>query len=146
MIEKYLLLTMQMSSASFTYTIYMPWIGFCCSIICIARFVHFLPHRHALYYFSRTPQNVEEFEILYLNFVSDWEKTLQFIAIFGFSQIIDQRVASYKALKILSKMRFLSPVRLGVQAFSWAVGKLENNRIGLPTSSSSSDVQNQAQH
>ncbi|KAJ6858641.1 hypothetical protein NC652_041054 [Populus alba x Populus x berolinensis] len=37
MIEKYLLLTMQMSSASFTYTIYMSWIGFCCSIICIAR-------------------------------------------------------------------------------------------------------------
>jgi len=39
--------------------------------------------------------------------------------------------------------RFLSPVRsLGVQAFSWAAGKLENNRIGLPTSPSSSDVQN----
>jgi hypothetical protein len=36
----------------------------------------------------------------------------------------------------------LSPVRLGVQAFSWAAGKLENNRIGLPTSPSSSDVQN----
>jgi hypothetical protein len=33
-------------------------------------------------------------------------------------------------------------VRLGVQAFSWAAGKLENNRIGLPTSPSSSDVQN----
>ena len=38
--------------------------------------------------------------------------------------------------------RLLSPVRLGVQAFSWAAGKLENNRIGLPTSPSSSDVQN----
>nr|TKS05886.1 hypothetical protein D5086_0000128620 [Populus alba] len=36
----------------------------------------------------------------------------------------------------------LSPVRLGVQAFSWAAGKLENNRIGLPTSPSPSDVQN----
>jgi len=36
----------------------------------------------------------------------------------------------------------LSPVRLGVQAFSWAARKLENNRIGLPTSRSSSDVQN----
>ena len=36
----------------------------------------------------------------------------------------------------------LSPVRLGVQAFSWAAGKLENNSIGLPTSPSSSDVQN----
>jgi hypothetical protein len=36
----------------------------------------------------------------------------------------------------------LSPVRLGAQAFSCAAGKLENNRIGLPTSPSSSDVQN----
>jgi hypothetical protein len=36
----------------------------------------------------------------------------------------------------------LSPVRLGVEAFSWAAGKLENNRIGFPTSPSSSDVQN----
>jgi hypothetical protein len=36
----------------------------------------------------------------------------------------------------------LSSVRLGVQAFSCAAGKLENNRIGLPTSPSSSDVQN----
>jgi hypothetical protein len=36
----------------------------------------------------------------------------------------------------------LSPVRLGVQSFSWAAGKLENNRIGLPTSPSSLDVQN----
>ncbi|KAJ6858637.1 hypothetical protein NC652_041050 [Populus alba x Populus x berolinensis] len=37
MIDKYLLLTMQMSSASFTYTIFTLWTGFCCSIICIAR-------------------------------------------------------------------------------------------------------------
>ncbi|KAI9377687.1 hypothetical protein POPTR_019G098950v4 [Populus trichocarpa] len=36
----------------------------------------------------------------------------------------------------------LASVRLGVQAFSCAAGKLENNRIGLPTSPSSSDVQN----
>lgn len=36
----------------------------------------------------------------------------------------------------------LTPVRAGAQAFSWAAGKLESNRIGLPTSPSSSDVQN----
>jgi len=36
MIEKYLLLTMQMSSACFTYTIFTLWTEFCCSIICIA--------------------------------------------------------------------------------------------------------------
>ncbi|KAG6737157.1 hypothetical protein POTOM_059807 [Populus tomentosa] len=59
-----------------------------------------------------------------------WEKTLQFITIIGLSQII------------METRCFLSLVRLGVQAFSWAAGKLVNNRIGLPTSPSSSDVQN----
>ncbi|KAJ6952676.1 hypothetical protein NC653_041728 [Populus alba x Populus x berolinensis] len=44
MIEKYLLLTMQMSIASFTYTIFTMWTEFCYSIICIARSVYFLPH------------------------------------------------------------------------------------------------------
>ena len=68
MIEKYLLLTMQMSSASLTCTIFMSWTGFCCSIICIARFAHLLPHGQALYYFSRTtPQNVEEFSCIIQN-------------------------------------------------------------------------------
>ncbi|KAJ7002649.1 hypothetical protein NC653_007988 [Populus alba x Populus x berolinensis] len=36
MIEKYLSLTMQMSSVSFTYTIFTLWTRFCCSIISIA--------------------------------------------------------------------------------------------------------------
>lgn len=36
----------------------------------------------------------------------------------------------------------LAPIRVGAQAFSWAAGKWETNRIGLPTSPSSSDVQN----
>lgn len=35
----------------------------------------------------------------------------------------------------------LAPVTLGGQAVSWAAGKLETNRNGLPTSPSSSDVQ-----
>ncbi|KAK3001523.1 hypothetical protein RJ639_020282, partial [Escallonia herrerae] len=35
----------------------------------------------------------------------------------------------------------LVPAKLGGQAISWAAGKLETNRIGLPTSPSSSDVQ-----
>ncbi|RQP03716.2 hypothetical protein POPTR_019G097901v4 [Populus trichocarpa] len=73
----------------------------------------------------------------------EWEKTLQFIAIIGLSQTIYQRVASYNGPEDFKQdVCFLSPVRLGVQAFSWAAGKLENNRIGLPTSPSSSDVQN----
>ncbi|KAI5555609.1 hypothetical protein BDE02_19G094200 [Populus trichocarpa] len=74
----------------------------------------------------------------------EWEKTLQFIAIIGLSQTIYQRVASYNGPEDFKQdvRHLLSPVRLGVQAFSWAAGKLENNRIGLPTSPSSSDVQN----
>ncbi|CAK9154942.1 unnamed protein product, partial [Ilex paraguariensis] len=35
----------------------------------------------------------------------------------------------------------LAPVRLGGQAISWAAGKLETSRNGLPISPSSSDVQ-----
>ncbi|KAL9342551.1 hypothetical protein Peur_065876 [Populus x canadensis] len=79
-----------------------------------------------------------------LNFVSEWEKTLQFIAIVGLSQTIYRRVASYNGPEDFKQdMRLLlSPVRVGAQAFSWATGKLENNRLGLPTSPSSSDVQN----
>ncbi|KAG5233352.1 calcium sensing receptor [Salix suchowensis] len=74
----------------------------------------------------------------------EWEKTLQFIAIAGLGQTIYRRVASYNGPEDLKQdMRLLlSPVRVGAQAFSWATGKLENNRLGLPTSPSSSDVQN----
>lgn len=36
----------------------------------------------------------------------------------------------------------LTPVSLGAQALSWAAGKVETNGVGLPTSPSSSDVQN----
>lgn len=35
----------------------------------------------------------------------------------------------------------LTPVSLGAQAFSWAAGKVEPNKIGLPTSPSSTEVQ-----
>lgn len=35
----------------------------------------------------------------------------------------------------------LTPVSLGAQAVSWAAGKLEPNKIGLPTSPSSTAVQ-----
>lgn len=36
----------------------------------------------------------------------------------------------------------LAPVNVGAEAFAWAAGKLETNGLGLPTSPSSSDVQN----
>lgn len=35
----------------------------------------------------------------------------------------------------------LTPVKLGAQAISWAAGKVEPNKIGLPTSPSSTAVQ-----
>ncbi|CAK7322474.1 unnamed protein product [Dovyalis caffra] len=74
----------------------------------------------------------------------EWEKTLQFIAILGLGQTIYWRVASYNGPEDFKQdvRRLFSPVRVGAQTFSWAAGKLDNNRIGLPTSPSSSDVQN----
>ncbi|KAK6153621.1 hypothetical protein DH2020_013260 [Rehmannia glutinosa] len=73
----------------------------------------------------------------------EWETTLQFIGIIGIGQTIYRRVASYQDAEDLKQdMRLLlAPVRLGGQAISWAAGKLETNRNGLPTSPSSSDVQ-----
>ncbi|KAJ1406606.1 Rhodanese-like domain [Sesbania bispinosa] len=74
----------------------------------------------------------------------EWEKTLQLIGLFGLSLTIYLRVSSYENSEDLKQdvRLLLVPVRLGAQAFSWAAGKLESNRIGLPTSPSSLDVQN----
>ncbi|XP_038884939.1 uncharacterized protein LOC120075529 [Benincasa hispida] len=74
----------------------------------------------------------------------EWETSLQIIGIIGISQTIYRRVASYENAEDLNKdFRLLFiPVSLGAQALSWAAGKLETNGIGLPTSPSSSDVQN----
>lgn len=74
----------------------------------------------------------------------EWETTLQLIAIFGLGQTIYQRVASYEDSKDFNRdvRQLLVPVKMGGQAFSWAAGKLETNRNGLPTSPSSVNVQN----
>ncbi|XP_062090124.1 uncharacterized protein LOC133796563 [Humulus lupulus] len=74
----------------------------------------------------------------------EWEKTLQFIGVFGVGQTIFRRVASYEGAEDFRQdvKLLLAPVRLGTQAFSWAAEKLETNGIGLPTSPSSSAVQN----
>ncbi|GLT40147.1 hypothetical protein SLA2020_143020 [Shorea laevis] len=74
----------------------------------------------------------------------EWEKTLQLIDIFGLGQTIYRRVASYEDSEDFKKdiRLLLTPVSVGAQAFAWATGKLETNRIGLPTSPSSPDVQN----
>ncbi|KAL8260644.1 hypothetical protein R6Q59_028597 [Mikania micrantha] len=74
----------------------------------------------------------------------EWETTLQLIAIFGLGQTIYLRVASYEDSKDFNRdvRQLLVPVKLGGQAISWAAGKLETNRNGLPTSPSSVNVQN----
>ncbi|KAH6781324.1 Rhodanese/Cell cycle control phosphatase superfamily protein [Perilla frutescens var. frutescens] len=73
----------------------------------------------------------------------EWETTLQFIGVIGLGQTIFRRIGSYQgADEIKQDLRFLlAPVALGGQAISWAAGKLEPNRNGLPTSPSSLDVQ-----
>ncbi|KAJ8615910.1 hypothetical protein MRB53_035282 [Persea americana] len=73
----------------------------------------------------------------------EWERTLQYIGLFGLGQTIYRRVASYKDAEDLKQdvRLLLTPVSLGAQAFSWAAGKVEPNKIGLPTSPSSTEVQ-----
>ncbi|KAK9082773.1 hypothetical protein Scep_029244 [Stephania cephalantha] len=75
--------------------------------------------------------------------LSEWEKTLQYIAIFGLGLTLYRRIASYENSEDFKQdvTLVLSPVRVGAQAISWAAGKLEKNKIGLPTSPSSSAVQ-----
>ncbi|KAL1196575.1 Calcium sensing receptor [Cardamine amara subsp. amara] len=74
--------------------------------------------------------------------LSEWEATLQLIAVIGLGQTIYRRLSSYNDSEDFKQdaSLLLAPVRLGAQAFSWAAGKLETNGIGLPTSPSSSDV------
>lgn len=74
----------------------------------------------------------------------EWEKTLQLIGVLGLVQSIYRRMASYEGADDFKQdvRLLLTPVRAGGEAISWAAGKLETNGIGLPTSPSSSDVQN----
>ncbi|KAK6793941.1 hypothetical protein RDI58_007394 [Solanum bulbocastanum] len=73
----------------------------------------------------------------------EWEKTLQYIGVFGLCQTLYRRISSYEDSEDLKQdvRQLLAPVILGGQAMTWAVGKLETNRNGLPTSPSSTDVQ-----
>ncbi|KAK9078949.1 hypothetical protein SSX86_000618 [Deinandra increscens subsp. villosa] len=83
------------------------------------------------------------FHISMFFFLPEWETTLQLIAVFGLGQSIYRRVASYEDSKDFNRdaMQLLVPVKLGGQAISWAAGKLETNRNGLPTLPSSVNVQ-----
>ncbi|KAL3840851.1 hypothetical protein ACJIZ3_025442 [Penstemon smallii] len=70
----------------------------------------------------------------------EWEKTLQFVGVIGLAQIIYSRVTSYQDAEDFKQdvRMLLGPVRLGGQAMSWAVGKLEpSSRNVLPTTPSS---------
>ncbi|OAY73934.1 hypothetical protein ACMD2_01270 [Ananas comosus] len=73
----------------------------------------------------------------------EWEKTLQVIGLVGLGQTLYRRVASYEDSEDLKQdvRLLLTPVTLGAQAFSWVVRKLEPNNIGLPTSPSTTAVQ-----
>lgn len=75
--------------------------------------------------------------------LSEWEKTLQLVGVVGLGQTIYRRLASYEDSEDFRQdvSLLLAPVKMGGQAISWAAGKLETNRNGLPTSPSSSDVQ-----
>ncbi|XP_057797216.1 uncharacterized protein LOC131013180 isoform X2 [Salvia miltiorrhiza] len=76
--------------------------------------------------------------------VLEWETALQFIGVIGLGQTIFRRIASYQGAEDFQQdlRSLLAPVTLGGQAISWAAGKLETNRNGLPMSPSSSEVQN----
>lgn len=43
---------------------------------------------------------------------------------------------------IIVHRQLLSPIRFGAQALAWTMSKLEPNKVGLPTSPSTSAVQN----
>ncbi|CAN1253473.1 Calcium sensing receptor, chloroplastic [Linum perenne] len=76
--------------------------------------------------------------------VAEWEKSLQLIGVVGLLLCYcfrDIRRPSGKTLHVLYSL-LLVPVKLGSKAISWAAEKLETNGNGLPTSPSSSDVQN----
>ncbi|KAI6699085.1 hypothetical protein NL676_019204 [Syzygium grande] len=74
----------------------------------------------------------------------EWEKILQFVGVVGLGQTIYRRIASYEDSEDFKQdlRLLLAPVKVGAEAFAWAAGKLETNGLGLPTSPSSSDVQN----
>ncbi|KAI3988138.1 hypothetical protein MKX01_011927 [Papaver californicum] len=73
----------------------------------------------------------------------EWEKTLQLIGVVAIAKTIYSRVSSYENSEDFRQdlRLLLVPVTLGTDAFSWAAKKLEPSRVGLPTSPSSSAVQ-----
>ncbi|KAK4343863.1 hypothetical protein RND71_036957 [Anisodus tanguticus] len=73
----------------------------------------------------------------------EWERTLQYVGVFGLCQTIYSRISSYEDSEDFKQDASQDQGRVKVCAMTWAVGKLETNRNrnGLPTSPSSTDVQ-----
>ncbi|CAA6660290.1 unnamed protein product [Spirodela intermedia] len=73
----------------------------------------------------------------------EWEKTLQLIGVIGLGQSLYRRVSSYESSEDLKAdvRLLLTPVALGAQVLSRAAGNSDPAKIGLPTSPSSTAVQ-----
>ncbi|RLN24821.1 uncharacterized protein C2845_PM07G31370 [Panicum miliaceum] len=74
--------------------------------------------------------------------ILEWETTLQYIAVLSIGLTIFSRFSTYESSEDLEQdlKLLLSPVQVGAEALSWAAKKVEPNKVGLPTSPSTSAV------
>ncbi|KAL6840045.1 hypothetical protein ACP4OV_029855 [Aristida adscensionis] len=72
----------------------------------------------------------------------EWETTLQYIGVLGLGLTIYLRFSTYQGSEDLEQdvKLLLSPVRVGAGALAWAAKKIEPNKVGLPTSPSTTAV------
>ncbi|RLN05492.1 uncharacterized protein C2845_PM13G16070 [Panicum miliaceum] len=74
--------------------------------------------------------------------ILEWETTLQYIAVLSIGLTIYLRFSTYESSEDLEQdlKLLLSPVQVGAEALSWAAKKIEPNKVGLPTSPSTTAV------
>ncbi|CAL4946155.1 unnamed protein product [Urochloa decumbens] len=74
--------------------------------------------------------------------IVEWETTLQYIAVLSIGLTIYSRFSTYESSEDLEQdlKLLLSPVQVGAEALSWAAKKVEPNKVGLPTSPSTTAV------
>ncbi|CAO1946894.1 unnamed protein product [Urochloa humidicola] len=74
--------------------------------------------------------------------ILEWEMTLQYIAVLSIGLTIYSRFSTYESSEDLEQdlKLLLSPVQVGAEALSWAAKKVEPNKVGLPTSPSTTAV------
>ncbi|KAK3166221.1 hypothetical protein QOZ80_1AG0042990 [Eleusine coracana subsp. coracana] len=72
----------------------------------------------------------------------EWETTLQYIGVLGILLTIYVRFSTYEGSEDFEQdlQLLLSPVKVGAQAVTWAAKKIEPNKVGLPTSPSTTAV------